>query len=284
MACSLILLSCNPKVSTLIKKTYPTLNYKDEVRIFTLSDSVPKNAEELGIVKFEDTGFSTNCGWDVAIETIKIEARKVGGNSIKIISEKAPSYWGSSCHRVNAKILRIDNLENIPVTTNTDSSLINKDYSIIHFYRQNNSGGALVSYDVYLGDSAICKINNNCKKTLKIKKDGYNTIWASTEVKEVLPISIKLGHEYYIRCSVTMGALLGRPKLEIVDNKTGFEESKYIKEIIPDVITMIDGTTFECDITATDEDFIYFSFYNNGKNIDSQVDKKQVKSIQKNHK
>ena len=44
------------------------------------------------------------------------------------------------------------------------------------------------------------------------------------EAKSEIPIKIEFGKEYYIRCSVTMGALVGRPKLEIIDDTIGRRE------------------------------------------------------------
>ena len=62
-----------------------------------------------------------------------------------------------------------------------------------------------------------------------IKKDGLNTLWAKTEAKSQVPIDIKLGKTYYLRCGIAMGAFVGQPKLELVDSKAGKPEFESFK-------------------------------------------------------
>ena len=113
MITALILLSsCSPKISTNLSKTYAPLDYKQEIVTIGLSESEPDNLEVLGQVKIGDTGFSTKCGYDIMINKAKLEARKAGGNAIKIIEHKPPSAFGSSCHRITVKILKIEDIEN----------------------------------------------------------------------------------------------------------------------------------------------------------------------------
>ena len=87
----------------------------------------------------------------------------------------------------------------------------------------------MVGYDLHLGDSTICRVKNNFKTTLYIKKDGLNTLWAKTETKSEVPIDVKMGKTYYLRCGITMGAFVGRPKLELIDSRTGKAEFQSFK-------------------------------------------------------
>ena len=48
-----------------------------------------------------------------------------------------------------------------------------------------------------------------------------NSLWAKTEAKDEIPVDVKPGREYYIKCSIVMGAFVGRPKLELIDPKIG---------------------------------------------------------------
>ena len=219
--------SCNPKISTSLDKNYPPLDYKQEVVVIGLDQPVPDGAEILGQIKVGDNGFTTNCSYDAVIEKAKLEARKAGGNAIKITGHKFPSAMGSSCHRIKAEILRINNIEKL-ASQEEDEVLKNVDYAILQVYRYSGMG-ALVNYDLYLGDSVICRIKNNFKTTLHIKKEGLNTLWAKTEAKVEIPVNLKYGKEYYLRCSVKMGAFVGRPKLELVDSKIGKEEFESFK-------------------------------------------------------
>jgi len=102
----LLLSSCSSSISTTLSKHYPPTDYREEVAVIGLKDPMPANAEEIGTVKIGDSGFSTDCGWDVAIEKAVNEARKHGGNAIKIIKHTPPN-MGSTCHRITALILRV---------------------------------------------------------------------------------------------------------------------------------------------------------------------------------
>lgn len=226
---SLILFSaCNPKISTSISKTYPPLDYKQEVIVIGLDQPEPVNAEVLGQVKIGDTGFSTKCGYDIVIDKAKLEARKVGGNAIKIIEHKLPNAMGSTCHKIKAKILKVENIESYTQKEEEKELLLDVDYAILNVYRYSGAG-ALVNYDLYLGDSVICRVKNNFKTTLHIKKDGLNTLWARTETKSEAPINVKIGKTYYLRCGIGMGAFVGHPKLELIDSKTGKAEFESFK-------------------------------------------------------
>jgi hypothetical protein len=106
----LLLTSCSAKLTSSIWKTYPPIYYKEEVRVFNLYETAPSNAEKLGTVKVGDSGFSTDCNYATVIDMAKIEARRVGGNAIKITQHEQPSFL-STCHRIRADILRIDRFE-----------------------------------------------------------------------------------------------------------------------------------------------------------------------------
>lgn len=223
----ILLSSCNPKVITSISHSYPALDYKQEVMVLGLTQLEPEKAEVLGLVRIGDTGFTTNCSYDIVVESAKLEARKAGGNMIKITDHTLPSVLGSSCHQITARILKVDNIEDY--TPESEEELLSDvDYAIINVYRYSGPG-ALVNYDLYLGDSVICRVKNNYKTTLHVKKDGLNTLWAKTEAKFEVPINVKTGKTYYVRCGITMGAFVGCPKIELIDSKTGKAEFESIK-------------------------------------------------------
>lgn len=104
--------SCSPRISTSLSKSYPPLDYKQEVVVYGLDKPIPPNSEEIGQVKVGDSGFSTKCNYDIVLDNAKLEARKVGGNAIKITRHKTPDLW-SSCHRITALILKIENIDTI---------------------------------------------------------------------------------------------------------------------------------------------------------------------------
>jgi len=220
--------ACSPKVSKNITKSFAPLDYKDDVLVLDLQTPVPAGAEEIGTIKIGDTGFSTNCDWDIVIDKAKTEARKAGGNAIKIKDHKPPSPMGSSCHRITAVVLRIENAGEIAAAAKVEDVAADWDYALLHIYRFGGSG-ALVSYDIHLGDVVICRAKNKWKTTIQIYNFGLNTLWASTESKTELPVRIEPGREYYIRCGLKMGVIVGRPTLELVEKSRGRTEFASIK-------------------------------------------------------
>ncbi|MTI29266.1 hypothetical protein, partial [Xanthovirga aplysinae] len=171
--------ACHPKVITSLNKSYAALDYKQEIIIIGLDKIVPEGSELLGEVIIGDTGFSTNCNYEIAIEKAKLEARKAGGNALKIVEHKFPSFWSSSCHRIKAKILRVKDLSVFEQEVREEVAK-NLDYAILNIYRFGGTG-ALLSYDLYLGDTVLCRVKNNFKTTVKINKEGLNSLWSKTE-------------------------------------------------------------------------------------------------------
>ena len=227
----LFLTSCSAKLTSSMQKTYAPLDYKEEVRVFGIDEQIPPNAEKLGTIKVGDSGFSMICDYATVLDKAKTESRKVGGNALKITKHKLPDFW-STCHRITADVLKVDDIENYMVgaeMADVDSALIGADYAIINVYRSSGQG-ALVSYDLYWGDLIICQVKSNFCESIKVYQDGLNSLWARTEAKSEIPINVEFGKIYYVRCSISMGVMVGRPKLEMVDNKTGKAEFNSIQQ------------------------------------------------------
>lgn len=275
-----VISSCNPKISTSISKSYPALDYKKEVMVIGITESVPENSEVIGQVKIGDTGFSTKCSYEIVIDKAKLEARKAGGNAIKLIEHKPPSAMGSSCHRITADILKVEYIENLVLEEKKDE-LLDIDHAIFYVYRPSASG-FLVSYDLHLGDTTICRVKNNYRTKIKIYKDGLNSIWAKTESKAEIPINVKIGKEYYVRCGISMGAFVGRPSIELVDKSIGENEYHSIKSEIDskDVIIRTNGEHIACEVIKEDEKTVYFTMTRNGNTIKTQLDKNQIEKIE----
>jgi len=110
------------------------------------------------------------------------------------------------------------------VRTQGSEYQLSDDYALLHLYRPGSMVGMAISYDLHLDDEVVFRVKNKSKTTLKITNEGLKTLWAKTETKSELSVDFKLGQEYYIRCGLEMGAFVGRPKLELVDNKKGKDE------------------------------------------------------------
>jgi len=225
------LISCSARLTSSMQKTYAPLDYKEEIRVFELGEETPPKAEKLGTIKVGDSGFSTNCDYTTVLDKAMTEARKVGGNALKITKHKLPGFV-STCHRITADVLKVDGIENYVVAAemvDVDSALIGADYAIINVYRPSGTG-VLVSYDLHLGDSVICRVKNNFCESIKIYKEGLNSLWAKTEAKSEIPINVVFGKTYYVRCTVNTGVFVGHPSLEIINNKTGKAEFTSIQQ------------------------------------------------------
>ena len=219
----LLLTSCSATLTSSLVKTYPPLHSQEEVRVFTIDESIPPNAEILGTIRTGDSGFSIDCNYATVIEMAKIEARKAGGNAVKITQHKRPDFW-STCHRITADVLRVDGSETyVAMPEPIDSTMIGANYAIINVYRPSGVG-FLVGYNLHLGDEVICRVRDNSCQSIKIYTDGDYTLWAKTEAKAEVPIKIEFGRIYYVRCGMDMGAFVGRPSLEIVGSVTGKAE------------------------------------------------------------
>jgi hypothetical protein len=228
---TIILAACAPSVTTKLIKTYSSLDFNEEVTVIDITEVPPESATEIGTVKIGDTGFSTDCGWGVVIEEAKKEARKAGGNAIKIIEHFPPSVFGSSCDRITALILKIDDPKYISKMKEKISPIVDStwNYAKLYVYRPGGTG-FLISYDLYLGDSVLCTVNNSSTREIKITKEGMYSLWARTEVKTEIPIYIQFGREYYLKCSLAMGILVGQPQLQLVDYVQGKSQYNSIKK------------------------------------------------------
>jgi hypothetical protein len=107
LAC-FFLCSCSPKIATSVQFNYASLNDQDNVLVYSKEESLPENAKIIGKTSIGDSGFTTNCDYDVMLEKAKNEARKKGANAIKITEHILPNYFGSSCHRIKAQMLKIE--------------------------------------------------------------------------------------------------------------------------------------------------------------------------------
>jgi hypothetical protein len=284
--------SCSLMITTHLNKSYPPLDNKEFVKVFDLRDSVPGKSEELGIIEIGDAGATatSNCSYDTIIYTAKLEARKIGGNAIKIIEHISPhnerlglgmAFY--TCHSIVAKVFKVTDFNSSPKMSKTDSILINADYALLHLYRSDYSSNS-IDYNLHLNDSVIFNTTYKSRKTLRVMHSGIDTIWAKTETKEIFPLEIQIGKEYYVHCGLKSGIILARPCFELVNNDIGkyqYESIKLNKPEFNDKIILKNGITYDCAIQKQDTETIYFSILKNGNEVSTCVGKDQIKEIQK---
>ena len=227
----MLILACSPKVVSHLSADYPALDPDAEVLV--LEENTPQSllagTEILGTVRVGDTGFSSTQegSYEAVLELAKDQARQAGGNVLRITRHLVPDGF-SSIHRIEADVLRIPETHPLWAQEQAFQS-DHPDYAIIFLYRPAGSAGALVSYDVRIGDTPVFRAKNGTKAEVKIYEEGQLEIWGRTETKVSLPLDVKLGEEYYIRCSVSMGALIGHPYLQKVSRVSGKAEYDAIR-------------------------------------------------------
>jgi len=78
-----------------------------KIQVFGKDDSVKVRHTVLGLISIDDTGFTTDCAYDVVLAKAVQEARTVGADAIKIVQHERPDLW-SSCHRIKALAIAFD--------------------------------------------------------------------------------------------------------------------------------------------------------------------------------
>lgn len=203
------------------------------VQVLSLNDSVPNEAVWIGSLKVGDNGFSKTGNLDTTLRLAREEAAKVGGNLVKITKHKAPSTFGSSCHRIEADIYRIDTPVTIASSLLFDSTHYHKGECVLHLFRKETWGAAL-GYDILINDSTLTRTSNNWIETIIFPATGVTTLSAKTESTSSITLNLQPGYHYYIRCGVDLGVLVGRPTLEVVEPTVAKAEIEAIQQTAPE--------------------------------------------------
>ena len=98
-------------------------------------------------------------------------------------------------------------------------------YALVHFYRPGKMVGFLIGYDVHVGDSVKYRAKNGSRGDVRRLVPGPVTVWAKTETREEITLAVQPGREYYVRCTLGAGALVGRPHLQQVSVAQGRKET-----------------------------------------------------------
>jgi hypothetical protein len=233
----ILFVSCATSISTkLANKSYQKLNDENQIIVLEKNDVLPYNSEFIGDIKIGDSGFTTDCGYNKVVADATNSARNAGANIIQITEVKEPDFFMSSCYRIKAKIYRNLNTESLSSLAEK-RNLKNKsrlpedsNYALIHFYRPSFGGGALLGYKIKdVNDSIIGRLRNGEKFIFKTKQFGIQSFYGTLETKEEVKINIEKGKEYFVRCSVNMGVVLGRPEINLIENHIGIKEYDGLK-------------------------------------------------------
>ncbi len=103
----------------------------------------------------------------------------------------------------------------IPVNLNGQDST-----ATVHFYRTGSIYGALIDYTIYHDSAVVGLMKPSSVFTCRVNP-GINKFTARTESKEFIFINAKAAEEYFVKCSLATGLIVGRPRFEIVKPEAG---------------------------------------------------------------
>lgn len=218
------LCSCSPKIVTTLDSALPPLSDQAEVTVLDIDDAVPDKAQELGTVRIGDTGWtlSKNGTYDKVLDIARTQAVTAGGNVLKITEHKYPDFT-SSIHRLKATIYNVSDLTAITKNADAETESSHPDYAMLYLYRTSGMGG-LINYNVSFNDREIFTATPKSKTEHKIYVPGYYELKARTETEVTNRLNIRLGQDYYVKCSVSTGILAGRPTFELMPLAQGKDE------------------------------------------------------------
>lgn len=108
------LVSCSPKIKPNFTNPQPELSMEDQVALLDIEHSLPENIQKIGSLKFQDTGFSTDCSFNSLMNRARQSARENGANIVKVVEKKSPDIW-SSCYRLVIDFYKYEgDPENLP--------------------------------------------------------------------------------------------------------------------------------------------------------------------------
>jgi hypothetical protein len=103
---------------------------------------------------------------------------------------------------------------------------------IVYIYRPDSFIGGGVAYDVKVGNTPITTLYNGGYYPY-FSEFGEIEFWAETETKSSVTLDVKPNQSYYIKGTVGIGFLIGRPHLIVVAPEVAKNEIEKCK-LIPE--------------------------------------------------
>jgi hypothetical protein len=95
-----------------------------------------------------------------------------------------------------------------PISSGQQIQQTQENDAIVHFHRKKSIVGTLLSPKLYVDGNHISNIKRNWKKTIYIPA-GMHIITMKTEVTTEIRLQAERSREYYIRCDIGIGFLVG---------------------------------------------------------------------------
>jgi len=109
---------------------------------------------------------------------------------------------------------------------------IPREKALVYIYRPYTVLGSGVRYHVAAQGSDIVYLEPGGYFPY-FAEPGEVEFWAETEARESITTDLEPGETYYLKGSVGIGVMIGRPRLEFVDGSRGAEEVAECKRLPP---------------------------------------------------
>lgn len=106
------------------------------------------------------------------------------------------------------------------------------DKGLVYIYRPSSFVGSVISYDVKVGETPVTTLYNGGYFPY-FSEPGEIEFWAKTESKSSVTLDVKPCQIYYIKGTVGVGFIVGRPHLMVVESNVAEKEISQCK-LIPE--------------------------------------------------
>lgn len=183
--------------------------------------AIPQNTKILEKIQTKGNFFSSmKFRVNESIELLKIRAKQLGGNAVRIEKIDFPGPFKSKSYDIIADVLLIEEqpkryFEIVKGSLNDKSIYIN-------LYRPNILFGSGLSYPVYLNDYFIGGLDNNSKLTIRFKEKIENLYFQIEAYGKLYKVPLIFDtDELYVKCKVSKD---GSPKIEFQEISRGKKE------------------------------------------------------------
>ena len=224
---------CSPKISqTLNGPALTALAPDAPVLVVGDLEPAPVGCAVLGTLRVGDSGVTINCGFDRMVAEAKSQARKLGGNILKITEIIEPN-MSSTCYRISAEVMFTPDLKAVEATQQRLREQADKSrlpagtpYALLYAYRPAGFGASAVSYDLHLDDSVVYHVRYDSRTVIRLKP-GAVTLWTKANAPR-LTLQVEPGKEYFLRCGFAPGAFTPQPWTTFVGTQLGRHEYEQV--------------------------------------------------------
>ena len=113
------------------------------------------------------------------------------------------------------------------------AAAVPSDKATVYVYRPSRFAGAAAFFTVNAGEKPIAKLYNGGYFAYTATP-GELELWAATESKSSVTLDLKAGDVKYVKGTIGIGFLIGRPNLTVVEPAIAQDEIKECKLIEPE--------------------------------------------------